>query len=182
MEREPKPEKEPDPPLDEIFSELETMSDFHEAVAKLKVKYSRRDIWSQYLLDVYDPATPLGYNYIYRKSDYYCRLCNTKPIRCIRDTKAHFASREHYDNYLAYLKALEEPQEVIKTDQAENMQEGETEGKEYTDSAGAGMSSMDANAEMLEEELMEDNVYASADSAEKVSSDTSDKGVWYCFY
>ncbi|XP_069956742.1 uncharacterized protein [Cherax quadricarinatus] len=100
--------------------EDESMKDFHDAVSALKDAYITKDLWNASHLPCYDPAVPFGLHFMDKSAEYYCRICPTKLMGSFKDAKVHFSSREHYDNYVAYLKTREE-MEYKNTMQSETL-------------------------------------------------------------
>nr|XP_045614882.1 uncharacterized protein LOC123768420 isoform X3 [Procambarus clarkii] len=171
--------------------EHESMKKVHDAVAKLKITHSIKNVWNKNRIPFYDPAVPIGLNFIMKKSNYYCKICPNKTVQSAKEALAHFCSREHYGTYAAHLKSLEEKRKLEEMKEEENVdvneqtdsspeekehdekdtlsqekekQSGEADGGDDADGEADG----DANdVEMVDEETDKANVITSSSPAKK---------------
>ncbi|KAK8753571.1 hypothetical protein OTU49_000297, partial [Cherax quadricarinatus] len=170
---------------EDAIPEHESMKKVHDAVSKLKATHSMRNVWTAHRLPFYDPAVPIGLNFIIKKSNYYCKICQNKTMQSAKEAQAHFCSREHYDNYASYLKNLEDTKELEKTKQEENgnahenivneedknQQENNTipqDKENQREDADEDISNVDTNdVEMLDKECDKANVDSSSGPTKK---------------
>ncbi|XP_042211101.1 uncharacterized abhydrolase domain-containing protein DDB_G0269086-like [Homarus americanus] len=112
-------------PEEAKIPEHETLKKLHVAVERLRLNQRHTNVFSTNQIPIYDPGTPIGMNFIFKKSLYYCTVCSSKSIPFANETLAHFSSQQHYDNYVAHLKAVEEKKRLEKAKQEEKKKEEE---------------------------------------------------------
>ncbi|XP_050729015.1 zinc finger protein on ecdysone puffs-like isoform X3 [Eriocheir sinensis] len=102
---------------------------FADTIKHMKQKTKFSEVTSPENLMPYDPATPQGLNFIWKRSHYRCKACPQVRLASAADTEEHFKSLDHYNNLMAHLKAIEQEKEKKRLEEEEAARKAEIERK-----------------------------------------------------
>lgn len=107
--------------------ELESLKNTHDAVEELKITYNHTKVWKKNYVPIFDPAVPIGLNFIQKKIQFCCKVCPKIIVHTAKEAHSHFCSPRHHENYAAYLQRLEKNKKVETVKEEEIKQEDDTE-------------------------------------------------------